>query len=170
MASSSYPNWMQSREGDVGFEPARVSLETSATLKKSRTSGMTRERPKWLPNDWRMEVRIRTSGKTAGMKDRYYYDPKSHRRFRSKREVESFLQTGTIQRSTPKSRKYATDKHQQSATRFGFKNCSTKANWVLTSSVEGLWPPYSNDEELPESTWKSWAVAMEEIGNGTYKL
>lgn len=70
MASSSYPNWMQSREGHVGFEPARVSLETSATLKKSRTSEMTPERPKWLPNDWRMEVRIRTSGKTAGMKDR----------------------------------------------------------------------------------------------------
>lgn len=70
MASSSYPKWMQSREGDVGFEPARVSLETSATLKKSRTSEMTPERPKWLPNDWRMEVRIRTSGKTAGMKDR----------------------------------------------------------------------------------------------------
>lgn len=46
--------------------------------------------PPWLPEGWTAVLRTRESGS----KDKYYVDPVSQRRFRSKTEVNYFLQTG----------------------------------------------------------------------------
>ncbi|KAK9280156.1 hypothetical protein L1049_013843 [Liquidambar formosana] len=44
-----------------------------------------------LPDDWIVEGRPRTSGSTAGIIDRYYYEPGTGRQFRSLRSVEKYL-------------------------------------------------------------------------------
>ncbi|KAK8637569.1 hypothetical protein V6N13_136045 [Hibiscus sabdariffa] len=49
----------------------------------------------WLPPGWLIEDRVRSSGATAGLVDRYYFEPSSGRRFRSKKEVLYFLETGS---------------------------------------------------------------------------
>ncbi|KAL2643096.1 hypothetical protein R1flu_010683 [Riccia fluitans] len=46
--------------------------------------------PAWLPEGWTAVLRTRESGS----KDKYYVDPVSQRRFRSKTEVNYYLQTG----------------------------------------------------------------------------
>lgn len=56
MASSSNPNSMQT-------EPTQ-----NAELGKAMETPS--ERPEWLPEGWKMEVRTRDTGKTKGMKDR----------------------------------------------------------------------------------------------------
>ncbi|KAJ8648868.1 hypothetical protein MRB53_001891 [Persea americana] len=160
MVSSSGSNMTQSREG--------LPPEAQNESERCVTSEMTPKKPKWLPEDWEMEVRTRRSGKSAGMKDRYYYDPKSHRRFRSKREVQNFLQTETIRRYSYRTR--ASSAKQPSTVSFDPKNYPTKVSWVLTSFAEQLWTPHVNNEALPKSTWDSWAGAMKDICNGTYKF
>ncbi|KAJ7533702.1 hypothetical protein O6H91_13G060500 [Diphasiastrum complanatum] len=54
--------------------------------------------PDWLPDGWTTEIRIRELGNTAGTKDKYYVDPSNGRRFRSKKEVMEYLQTGNLSR------------------------------------------------------------------------
>ncbi|XXG41177.1 hypothetical protein AAC387_Pa01g1699 [Persea americana] len=129
--------------------------------------GATSERPEWLPEGWKMEVRTRDSGKTKGMKDRFYYDPKNNHRFRSKKEVEYFLQTGTIRRNTPKSKTAGADTNRSSAVRFDFQNHPAKVSWVLRNSSEGSWTPYIDKEEVPESIKRVWVAAMKDICSDT---
>ncbi|KAJ6964276.1 hypothetical protein NC652_002532 [Populus alba x Populus x berolinensis] len=52
----------------------------------------------WLPPGWVVEDRVRTSGATAGTRDKYYIEPVSGRRFRSKKEVQYYLETGTLKK------------------------------------------------------------------------
>ncbi|KZV17375.1 methyl-CpG-binding domain-containing protein 5 [Dorcoceras hygrometricum] len=52
------------------------------------------KRPSWLPDDWDIELRVRSSGATAGTIDRYYVAPSGKRKLRSKNEVLRFLDSG----------------------------------------------------------------------------
>eukprot|EP01018_Ginkgo_biloba_P029076 Gb_15548 [translate_table: standard] len=60
------------------------------------------ESPDWLPKGWITEVRTREGGSSAGNKDKYFFDPVSKRRFRSRKEVFSFLETGKLGRYKPR--------------------------------------------------------------------
>lgn len=60
--------------------------------------------PGWLPVGWITEIKTRKAGITAGTKDKYYKDPISGHRFRSKNEVMSYLQTGRVSRYKPKAK------------------------------------------------------------------
>ncbi|KAK9059145.1 hypothetical protein SSX86_021764 [Deinandra increscens subsp. villosa] len=85
-------------------------------------------RPSWLPEDWNMILKKRTSGATEGTVDRYYISP-TGRRLRSKNEVLTFLETGskrkkpstpssddaTSNSATPKTKKAATPKTKKEA-------------------------------------------------------
>ncbi|KAL3828596.1 hypothetical protein ACJIZ3_017398 [Penstemon smallii] len=51
------------------------------------------KRPNWLPEDWKIDLKVRTSGASAGLIDRYYYPPSGQRKFRSKTEVLRYLDT-----------------------------------------------------------------------------
>ncbi|XXG85075.1 hypothetical protein AAC387_Pa11g0236 [Persea americana] len=191
MASSSNPNSMQASQdllstsnveptvtGDVGSEPSTVPSETSKTPKRCPTVKITEDRPRWLLEGWAMEVRERTSMKWEGVRDRYYYDPTNHHRFRSKKEVERFLEMETLPKSNTKSKEVNPPSNtfsspnqvgsvlkQQSALRFDFKNPPAKVSWVLNNSAEGSWTPYINKEEVSESTRNSWRTTMEGINN-----
>ncbi|MCO5610796.1 hypothetical protein L7F22_065037 [Adiantum nelumboides] len=52
--------------------------------------------PDWLPEGWVTELKTRGSGNSAGSKDKYYVDPVSHRRFRSRKEVIAYLDRGSL--------------------------------------------------------------------------
>ncbi|XXG85074.1 hypothetical protein AAC387_Pa11g0235 [Persea americana] len=169
MASSSNPNSMQASQdllstsnveptvtGDVGSEPSTVPPETSKTPKRCPMVKISEDRLEWLPEGWAMEVRERTSMKWEGVRDRYYYDPTNHHRFRSKKEPSNTFSSPNQVGSVLK---------QQSTLRFDFKNPPAKVSWVLCNSAEGSWTPYINKEEVSESTRNSWRTTMEGINN-----
>ncbi|TMW98024.1 hypothetical protein EJD97_004613 [Solanum chilense] len=52
------------------------------------------DRPLWLPQNWKLETKVRTIGATVGRVDKFYIEPISKSQFRSKIEVEEFLETG----------------------------------------------------------------------------
>ncbi|RWR93173.1 methyl-CpG-binding domain-containing protein 5-like protein [Cinnamomum micranthum f. kanehirae] len=126
---------MGSGEGDGGLEQSIVLGEGLEAPDRNGESETMPERLESLFKDWAMEVCIRNSRKIVG----YYYDLKSHHHFRSKKDVEYFLLTGMIRRYTPKSKKSATNKPQQSELMVDFKNHPTKVSWVLTNFLEGMW-------------------------------
>ncbi|GAB4824408.1 Methyl-CpG-binding domain protein 5 [Ancistrocladus abbreviatus] len=67
--------------------------------KRKRKRGRPKQdrtlRPDWLPADWGMHCVVRQQGDSQGHVDRYFYnpDPESYK-FRSKKEVLYFLETG----------------------------------------------------------------------------
>lgn len=71
------------------------------------------EWPSWLPENWKLKVKRRTSDVNAGMIDRYYYEPASGAKFQSKNDVLYFLETG-----------------------FKRKKAKTKSNSSATSSID----------------------------------
>ncbi|KAJ8624001.1 hypothetical protein MRB53_032531 [Persea americana] len=179
MASSSHPISIQASHdllltsniepvvtGDVGFELSTIPPETSKTPKRCPTVKIAEERPEWLPEGWTMEARERTSMKWKGVRDRYYYDPVNHQRFRSKKEVERFLKMETVKKYETKSLEVEpTTDNLQSTLRLDLKNPPTMVSWVLSNFAEGVWTPYINSEEVSESTRNSWVTAMEGINN-----
>ncbi|KAJ0021430.1 hypothetical protein Pint_32378 [Pistacia integerrima] len=164
----------------------------------------------WLPSGWLVEDRVRSSGATAGLIDRipevtkaeiilncgiryyasgkallqrrnrYYFDPSSARRFRSKKEVLYFLETGT-----PRKRKKGAENSNADVDKSGTKgktvpaptptpmpapapaplnfdycNAPEKIQWVLTKTSEDSWTPFIGKDKVPENSKREWAVAF----------
>ncbi|KAJ8618259.1 hypothetical protein MRB53_014445 [Persea americana] len=151
----------------VRLELPTVPLDAlKASTKRSKTIKTTEERPTWLPDGWIMDVRRRTSSKREGYTDRYYYNPNIHHRFRSRKEVESFLKTETTRENKPKPKQVEShNDRNENSPKFNSKNCPTKVSWVLSNYGQGLWTPYVNSEEVPKSTKSLWVAKMEDIIN-----
>ncbi|KAL9247661.1 hypothetical protein vseg_021069 [Gypsophila vaccaria] len=134
-------------------------------------------RPDWLPSDWAFKETLRTSGASAGTRDKYFIHPAGHR-FRSKKEVMNFIETGI----TPKKRKNAdsdaTDntprlesgtpkrkknevKAKVSMTNFNFDDVPEMVKWEMTGAYEGTWRPLINGvDRVPESSKQDWTAAF----------
>lgn len=76
------------------YLPGEESEEAPPRTARRRNREEMSKRPTWLPDDWTIDLRVRSSGQTAGLIDRYYVEPTGQRRFRSKNEVLHFLETG----------------------------------------------------------------------------
>ncbi|XXG54609.1 hypothetical protein AAC387_Pa03g2446 [Persea americana] len=94
----------QPREGEEPDIPTSPSEAITTQPAKTRPSRKGRkkhteesQRPDWLPEGWTSRVEVRRNGASAGAKDRYYFAPGSGRRFRSKKEVEKFIETEALQ-------------------------------------------------------------------------
>ncbi|GLT43320.1 hypothetical protein SLA2020_172800 [Shorea laevis] len=137
----------------------------------------------WLPSGWIVEDRVRTSGATAGTVDKYYFDPTSGRRFRSKKEVLKFIGTG----NSPNKKKGLENSDagkdsppESSAGKKRMKNPDTKAetfnfdfydvpekiSWVLTDASRDCWTPFIGDEKVAESDTQEWAAAFTRLTVG----
>ncbi|XP_011625334.1 uncharacterized protein LOC18423079 isoform X2 [Amborella trichopoda] len=57
------------------------------------TSGAEELRPEWLPPGWTMQIKVRKSGKTAGMREKYYIDPATGCSFRSRVAILRYVKT-----------------------------------------------------------------------------
>ncbi|KAG9153569.1 hypothetical protein Leryth_008508 [Lithospermum erythrorhizon] len=130
------------------------------------------ERPEWLPLDWRIEVRMRTSGATAGSYDRYYISP-SGRKFRSKTEVLHFLETGSTKKRKadadgmpPASSKNQKDKKPKrkrgdfSGVDFDYRNPPQNVTWTLTNASHDIWTPAVDEGVTPEHVKRTWDTAF----------
>ncbi|KAI3461267.1 hypothetical protein Pfo_017930 [Paulownia fortunei] len=76
------------------LRPGEGSVEAAPRSVRRRNPEEMAKRPSWLPEDWKIDLRVRSSGATAGLIDRYYVEPSGQRKFRSKIEVLHFLETG----------------------------------------------------------------------------
>ncbi|KAG6583427.1 Methyl-CpG-binding domain-containing protein 6, partial [Cucurbita argyrosperma subsp. sororia] len=156
-----------------GDSPATKKLSGSRGTDASPKSASS-EKPNWLPPGWIMEDRVRTSGATAGTVDKYYFDPVSGRRFRSKIEVLYFLETGTLRKrkksldgngtsadgpEEPKNKK-SSNNAKSAPLNFDFFNVPEKVEWVLTDPSQEAWTPFINNEKVPQSTKREWVAAF----------
>ncbi|KAK3409987.1 hypothetical protein EUGRSUZ_J02050 [Eucalyptus grandis] len=160
------------------------SADDPSSRRKTRV--VLAETPDWLPAGWYVEDRVRTSGVTAGTRDKYYCDPVSHRVFRSKKEVLYFLETGFSRKkkkmenadanndagnsnatkaqaesSGGQKQKKAGRAAPQPPPNFDWDNCPEQVKWVLKDASTNTWVPYINNEEVPESIRKEWTAALE---------
>lgn len=137
---------------------------------------LKRTRPSWLPENWEMQLRQRTSGATEGTVDRYYIAPSGHR-LRSKNEVLNFLETGskrkkpatnsddaTSEGSAPRSKKKTgARKKVHAAFTFDFRNPPEKVSWCLSYATEDVWSPSIGDWSLPLATKQEWAAVFNHV-------
>ncbi|KAJ0602924.1 putative methyl-CpG DNA binding, DNA-binding domain superfamily [Helianthus anomalus] len=141
-------------------------------------------RPSWLPDDWQMTLKKRTSGATEGTVDRYYIAPSGHR-LRSKNEVLTFLETGSKRKkpstptptassddasakgSTPtpqtKKKKTTARKKVHAAFTFDFKNPPEKVSWCLSYATDDVWSPSIGDWTIPVATKQEWAAVFNHV-------
>uniref|UniRef100_A0A7C8ZQK5 MBD domain-containing protein n=1 Tax=Opuntia streptacantha TaxID=393608 RepID=A0A7C8ZQK5_OPUST len=147
-------------------------------------------KPDWLPSGWKFIERVRSSGASAGTRDKYYLDPVSNRQFRSKKEVLYYLETGSVKKKkrsmnsdtentaqansqTPKRNK-AEAKAKELAKYFDFDDIPAKVKWELTDIYEGTWRPLINGvDRVPESSKQEWSAAftyltLQNGGRGSY--
>ncbi|XP_047316710.1 methyl-CpG-binding domain-containing protein 5-like [Impatiens glandulifera] len=154
------------RNGDV-----HEAEPSSAQSKRPFKPVSAPERPDWLPEGWGFDFRIRNSGVSAGTYDRYYIDPASNRRLRSKKEVQHYLETGMLKRpadtaeNTPLSSSTKSQKGETSASSntessdgwsFDKVNVPDEIRWSLTDATNDKWCAISGNEIVPESTTLVW--------------
>ncbi|XP_010454932.1 PREDICTED: methyl-CpG-binding domain-containing protein 6 [Camelina sativa] len=139
----------------------------------------------WLPSGWRVEDKVRTSGATAGSVDKYYYEPNTGRKFRSRNEVLYYLEHGTSKKGAKKAENtdFNSDhfEGQGSSNRasrkakeppappppldFDFKNPPGKVSWSMGNTREEAWTPIIGDVKVQDSVRQNWSTAFTFITN-----
>ncbi|KAG2299790.1 hypothetical protein Bca4012_011384 [Brassica carinata] len=143
----------------------------------------------WLPPGWRVEDKVRTSGATAGSVDKYYYEPITGRKFRSRTEVLYYLEHGTSKKGSKKSdnsdsnsdhfegqgsnksSKKAKDQQPPPPPRppspplkFDFDNPPEKVSWsAAKAGGEEAWTPFVGDDKVEDSLRREWCTAFNVI-------
>ncbi|CAI0539745.1 unnamed protein product [Linum tenue] len=166
--------------GSSGDNQQRSSPSANGTPESSRSRPRVSE-TSWLPPGWVVEDRVRSSGATAGTRDKYYYDPVSRRRFRSKREVQYFLETGSVKKqkraensdanansflksaegsSTQKSKTPKKEARVASHLDFNFSNVPDSVEWILADANKGTWTPFVAGKKPPDSERQIWDVTF----------
>ncbi|KAK9122706.1 hypothetical protein Sjap_012308 [Stephania japonica] len=110
-----------SSDAVAGTGGGEVAAE-KASLRKRKGKAAALPDNSWLPPGWVVERRVRTSGRSAGAVDTYYYDPERKKKFRSKNEVFHYLSMGT---DGYKSRRESSSK----------KSCKRSGNAKATKKV-----------------------------------
>lgn len=133
----------------------------------------------WLPPGWIVEGKMRQSGLAAGQIYKYYTDPISKRKFRSKKEVLNFLGSGAVPVVTPNKKRKdnasdvkdspespAMEKLKKSFStsktktfKFDFSDVPQKINWILTDTYMECWTPFAENEKVAESIAQEWIAA-----------
>ncbi|MCO5582454.1 hypothetical protein L7F22_036350 [Adiantum nelumboides] len=100
-AAESVPRSTNTDQTDVKLPITKWTPSMSAEKAMNKSLSFPRAvevitSPDWLPEGWVTELKTRGSGNSAGSKDKYYVDPVSHRRFRSRKEVIAYLDRGSL--------------------------------------------------------------------------
>jgi hypothetical protein len=174
-------------QGGIGIsgsgESVRIGMANGTDQVNHQTESKSRKRAapgdNWLPPGWRVEDKIRTSGATAGSVDKYYYEPNTGRKFRSRTEVLYYLEHGTSKRGTKKAENtYFNPDHFEGqgsnrVTRtatvpppppppldFDFKNPPDKVSWSMANAGEEGWIPNIGDVKVQDSVRRDWSTAF----------
>ncbi|KAL8089433.1 hypothetical protein AgCh_039042 [Apium graveolens] len=121
----------------------------------------------WLPAGWTITTKTRTNGATAGTVDRYYVEPITGQRFRSKIEVQRYLETGSRKKSnsdantTPSKKMGPKKKKKEAVWSFDFENTPREVTWSIVDEDQDSWKPSIGEEEVRETTASEWTTAFE---------
>ncbi|KAL1208488.1 Methyl-CpG-binding domain-containing protein 6 [Cardamine amara subsp. amara] len=157
------------------------SPDTSVHQPESKSRKRPAPGDNWLPPDWRVEDRVRTSGATAGSVDKYYYEPITGRKFRSRTEVLYYLQHGTSKRGGAKKAENTDDHVERQGSskssrkakepilppppppppmNFDFENPPEKVGWSMPTVGEEAWTPYIGEDKVQDSVKRDWSTAF----------
>ncbi|CAL9244241.1 unnamed protein product [Arabidopsis halleri] len=168
-----------------GTDQVNPSPDSSSHQAESKSRKRAAPGDNWLPPGWRVEDKIRTSGATAGSVDKYYYEPNTGRKFRSRTEVLYYLEHGTSKRGGAKkventdfqsdlfegqgsnraSRKAKEPPPPPPPLDFDFKNPPEKVSWSMANAGEEAWVPIIGDVKVQDSVRRDWSTAFTFITN-----
>uniref|UniRef100_A0A1J3CXG0 Methyl-CpG-binding domain-containing protein 6 n=1 Tax=Noccaea caerulescens TaxID=107243 RepID=A0A1J3CXG0_NOCCA len=128
----------------------------------------------WLPPGWTVEDKVRTSGATAGSVDKYYHEPVTGRKFRSRTEVLYYLEHGTAKKGSKNSDHFDGQGSSNKASRkarepppppppplnFDFENPPEKVSWSMANAGEEAWTPFIGDDKVQDSVRRDWCSAF----------
>ncbi|CAI0393380.1 unnamed protein product [Linum tenue] len=114
----------------------------------------------------------------------YYFDPVSRRRFRSKREVQYFLETGSVKKqkkaessdanansaegsSAKKSKTPKKEARVASHLDFNFSNVPDSVEWILADANKGTWTPSVAGKKPPDSERQIWDATFKYLAART---
>ncbi|KAI5576136.1 hypothetical protein BDE02_09G024400 [Populus trichocarpa] len=152
-------------------------------VRAKRRSSETTIETSWLPPGWVVEDRIRTSGATAGTVDKYYIDPASGRKFRSKKDVQYYLETGTLKKKgkltensdadTNSAGNLKGDKNKSGANtsfalNFDSFNVPDRTEWVLANAKEDTWIPFIDGKKVPLYDKEQWDFAFASLTTSSH--
>ncbi|KAL0784944.1 hypothetical protein Bca101_001189 [Brassica carinata] len=163
-----------------GTEQVNPSPDISAQQSESKSRKRSAPLDSWLPDGWRVEDKVRTSGATAGSVDKYYYEPVTGRRFRSRTEVLYYLEHGTTPKKGSKKADFNPD-HLEGQGRnkssrkakeqppppppprplnFDFENAPEKVSWSMANSGDEAWSPFLGEDKVQDSVRLDWCAAF----------
>ncbi|KAK6926973.1 Methyl-CpG DNA binding [Dillenia turbinata] len=157
-------------EASLAMMKTETSLPQQQSLSTDKIRSLIAAQPNtldWLPDDWLVDYKVRQSGASAGQIDRYYIEPRSGCRFRSKNEVLLFLKTGTKLTPNKYSKIGATSfancdgykkERLNSGERSKIANVPAKVTWILSGPPEGSWMPFLGGEKVPALDLQDWAA------------
>ncbi|KAJ6345142.1 hypothetical protein OIU78_007924 [Salix suchowensis] len=152
-------------------------------VRAKRRSSETVIDTNWLPPGWVVEDRVRSSGATAGTVDKYYIDPASGRKFRSRKEVQYYLETGTLKKrgkltensdaDTNSAGNLKGDKNKSGAkTSFALNfdsfNVPDRTEWVLVNANEDTWTPFIGGKRVPLYDKEQWDFAFASLATSSH--
>ncbi|KAF8082702.1 hypothetical protein N665_0809s0005 [Sinapis alba] len=165
-----------------GTDEVNPPPDNSAHQSESKSRKRSAPLDNWLPDGWRVEDKVRTSGATAGVVDKYYYEPVTGRRFRSRTEVLYYLEHGTSKKGNKKAdfnpdhlegqgRNKSSRKAKEQPppppppppTRplnFDFENPPEKLSWSMANSGDEAWSPFVGDDKVQDSMRRDWCSAF----------
>ncbi|KAK8344931.1 hypothetical protein V6Z11_A07G113600 [Gossypium hirsutum] len=111
-----------------------------------------------LPTGWLIKDRVRSTDARPGLVDKYYVDPSSGRKFRSKKKVLYYLETGT-----PQSKRKKGTETPVGPSNFIFVNVPEKVDWLFSSNASAdSWTPFLGDDQVQvaESTTQDWSATF----------
>ncbi|XP_006280964.2 methyl-CpG-binding domain-containing protein 6 [Capsella rubella] len=167
-----------------GTDQMNPPQDSSGHQSESKSRKRAAPGDNWLPSGWRVEDKVRTSGATAGSVDKYYYEPNTGRKFRSRTEVLYYLQHGTSKKGAKKAentdfnpdhlegqgsnkaiRKAREPPRPPPPLDFDFKNPPEKVSWSMGNTREEAWTPIIGDVKVQDSVRRDWSTAFTFITN-----
>ncbi|CDY59223.1 BnaCnng34510D [Brassica napus] len=165
-----------------GSEAIGMSDQVNPSPANSESKSRKRSAPldnSWLPPGWRVEDKVRASGATAGSVDKYYLEPITGRKFRSRTEVLYYLEHGTTPKKGSKKAKntgsssdHLEGKGRNKSSRkakeppalpplkFDFENAPEKVSWCMGNAGEEAWTPFVGDGKVQDSVRRDWCTAF----------
>ncbi|VVB16585.1 unnamed protein product [Arabis nemorensis] len=161
-----------------GTDQVHQSPGNSAQRAESKSRKRAAPGDNWLPPGWKVEDKIRTSGATAGSVDKYYYEPVTGQRFRSRNEVLYYLEHGTSKKGARKAANtdFRSDQFEGQGSKksvrkakepppppplnFDFESPPEKVSWAMTKAGEEAWTPFIGDDKVQDSVRRDWVTAF----------
>ncbi|XP_057971428.1 methyl-CpG-binding domain-containing protein 5-like [Malania oleifera] len=127
-----------------------------------------------LPSDWTVEVRRRPVGKYTGKLDKFFYEPKTGKQFRSLTSAWKRAYVQGNQNVPTRPNEHAKDspnskcksKKKMKSLCFDYANPPEKITWALTNAEKDEWNPFVEETMVPDLIKAHWFATFVFIANG----